>query len=115
MIRPAILGTEQVICAGPCDFEPGGCVALRQHVHMQSEGRDKEAMDYIFRNHDQLDGPADWDVQRADFALTFGMLKFPHPLLGDDEQRQRVRWRPKGGAVHDSAPTENKNKDYEWR
>ena len=84
VLGAAVLGAEQMIGAGLGSAKPGHGVTAGYHVLLDSKVRDKEAVDDVLRGHDQLDVAADGHMQRVDFALAFGVLEFPHPLLGYD-------------------------------
>jgi hypothetical protein len=60
-----------------------------------AKGRNEKAMDDILRGHDELDGPADRNMQLVDLALSFGMLKLPHPLFRDDVHGDGIVRRPR--------------------
>src|SRR6202043_2585643 len=78
----AILRTEQVVHTGLRGAKPRGCVAPGQHVLLDAEGRNVEAVNHILRSHNQFHVAADRHMQFVDFALTLLMFEFPHPLLG---------------------------------
>ena len=67
-------------------------------------------MDHVLRGHDQPDRVIDRNVQRVDLGLAAGMLNLPHPLLGDDEDRQFVGVRPVDVEEQAGAPDEQAEK-----
>ena len=64
--------------------EPRGRVAAGQHILLDAEGGNIEAVDHVLRSHDQFDVAAYRHMQFVDLALAFLMLQLPHPLLGYD-------------------------------
>ncbi len=90
MVGAAIFGAEQVEGAGLRRFEPGLDVAARQHVLFDAEFWHEEAVDHVLAGHHQPHRHADGNVERIDFARAVGMLKLPHPLLGDDVDFHRI-------------------------
>src|SRR6266849_767713 len=81
MQSAAIFGAEDVEAAGLCRLEPQSAIAIRQHVGLGAEVREKEAVNDVFRGHRDADGTANRHMQRVDLALSARMLKLPHPLL----------------------------------
>src|SRR5581483_9071942 len=59
MLGPAIFGAEDVIAAGLGGGEPDVIVMTRNHVVLDAEGRDEEAVDDVFRRHGEADLAAD--------------------------------------------------------
>src|SRR3546814_19523224 len=47
-------------------------------------------MDHVLARHRKPHGIAYRHMQHIDFRLPIGMLELPHPLLGDDADRQRA-------------------------
>ena len=84
VVGAAVLRAEQVIGARPRRLEPDGGVAAGQDVHVDAEVRHEKAVDHVLGGQQQLERPADRDVQFVDLALPFGVLDLPHPLLADD-------------------------------
>src|SRR5690348_2570738 len=90
MVSAAVLRAEQIIDSGLSGLEPQRTVTARQHVLLDAEGGHKEAVDYVFGDHGQLDGAAHRHVKIADLRLAGRMLEFPHPLLAYDENFEGV-------------------------
>ena len=107
MVRPAILGAEQVIAADLRRLEPHRGIAARQHVLLHPERRDVEAVDHVLRGHRQLDRPAQRDVQLVDLGPPLGMLRVPHPLLADHVDLERVNGRVVHAVEEDRPPDEH--------
>src|SRR5208283_4223767 len=83
VLRPAVLGTEQVVGARLGGVEPEGCITAREHVLLDAEGGHEKAVDHVLRGHDHFDVAADGHMEFVDFALASLVLEFPHPLLRD--------------------------------
>src|SRR3984957_11123967 len=107
----AILRTEQVVHTGLGGTEPCGGVAPGQHVLLDAEGRNVEAVDHVLRGHNQFDVAAHRNVQFVDLSLTFLMLEFPHPLLGYDIDFGCAAGWSALVEVNDCAPDENCQED----
>ena len=65
-------------------------VAARHHVLLEAERRHVEAVDDVLRGHDEAHRLAERHVQLVDLAPAVALLQLPHPLLGDDVDRQRI-------------------------
>src|SRR5208337_5397383 len=86
-------------------------VAPGQHILLDAERRNIEAVDHILRSHDELDVASHRDMQFVDLALTFGVLHLPHPLLRHNVNFSRVGgWRALF-EVNDGAPGKDHHKD----
>src|SRR5258705_5982267 len=81
MVRPTILGAEQVKGAGLCSFKPLSGVLAWHHVGFHAKRGYEEIVNYVFRRHDQLDLTTHGDVKLVDLPLPCRMLNFPHPLF----------------------------------
>src|SRR5262245_36371626 len=53
-------------------------------------------------------------MQLVDFRAAFGMLNFPHPLLGDDVDFQSVARRIKSNEIQAGAPDKHYESQTEW-
>ena len=115
MICAAILRAEEVILAGFGGFEPRFEITARQDVSVQTKVRDEETVDHVLRDESELYRPADRNVKLVDLALTFRVLKFPHPLLRDDVDLDCVGRRANGGEVEFDAPEKDAREDDHWR
>src|SRR5204863_7891470 len=82
--------TVEIEAPGLRRFEPDRTIPARHHIHLDAKSRHEETVEHIFRRHRQLDAAAYGDVQFIDFALAFEVLKFPHPLFGDDVDIHRI-------------------------
>src|SRR3954471_20643516 len=69
-----------MIGAGLRGLEPGYRVTPGQHVLLDAELGNKEAVDDVLGRHDQFHIAPDGNVQRVNFALAFSMVEVPHPL-----------------------------------
>ena len=107
----AIFGAEQVIGAGLGGAEPGGRVAAGQHVLLDAESGNVEAVDHVLRSHNQFDVAADGHMEFIDLALAFVVLEFPHPLLGDDVNFGGIARRRAAFEINDCAPGKNHHED----
>src|SRR5229473_1220507 len=81
MLGAAVLRAEKMIRPRLGCLEPHRGIAARNHILLQTERWNVEAVDHVLRSHDQLNVFADWDMQLVQFALTFHVLQLPHPLL----------------------------------
>src|SRR5262249_3761676 len=100
----AVLRAEKMIDSRPRRLEPRARIATGQHIAVQTKGWDKEAVNHILGNEHEPDRSASGNVQRADLALALGMLKLPHPLLGDNVDRRGLGRRAKRRAIDDTSP-----------
>ena len=90
MIQTAVFGTEKVILAGLCRFEPKIRIAARDDVRLCSKGRNVEIMQHVLGRHRELYTTADRNVELIDLTLARLVLDLPHPLLADDVDRDGV-------------------------
>src|SRR5262249_33127963 len=90
VVGAAILRAEEMVPAGSSGTEPHGVVVAGNDIHLDAEGGDGEVMNYVFAAHDKANIAASGNVDFIDFALAVGLLRFPHPLLADDVDVQRV-------------------------
>src|ERR1700712_1145333 len=88
MIRAAIFGAEKMVMSGLLRLDFEVLVSAGHDVMLETERRDKEAMDDVLRRHHQPYRAVNRNVECVDLGLSAGMLDLPHPLLGDDEDRQ---------------------------
>ena len=109
----AILRAKQVIDTGLRSPEPRGGIAPRDHVLLDAEGRNIQAVDHVLRGHDQFDVATNRHVQLVDLPLTLLMLEFPHPLLGYDINFGCAPGRSSLVEVNDRAPNENDHEESE--
>src|SRR5208283_2390607 len=111
VLGTAIFCAEQVIHPRLGRAEPFHRVAPGQHILLDAERRNIEAVDHILRSHDELDVASHRDMQFVDLALTFGVLHLPHPLLRHNVNFSRVGgWRALF-EVNDGAPGKDHHKD----
>src|SRR5690349_12075211 len=94
MLRSAVLGAEEMIFAWLCRFKPSCGVSSRQNILLGTKCRNKETVNYVLGCHGQFHRTADRNMKFIDFALPFGMLDLPHPLLPDGIHGDRVIRRP---------------------
>src|ERR1700688_1165612 len=73
-----------MIATGHGGLEPHGGVAAGQHVLLDAECGNEEAVNHVLRGHDELDVLSSRNVKFIDLALAFHVLNLPHPLLGYD-------------------------------
>ena len=92
-LRAAILRAEDVIRSGRRRLEPHRRVAPRNHLALDAEVGNREAVEHVLRDHRQLDRTPGRNVQRIDLVLSARMLRLPHPLLADDIDVHRIRRR----------------------
>src|SRR6266566_4934572 len=90
MIRSAILRTEKVVAARLGWAEPHGVVMSRNNVHFHAERGNVEIVNDVLAGEGQAHIAAHGNVQFIDFFQAVGLLRFPHPLLGDDINVERV-------------------------
>src|SRR6202521_1475612 len=107
VIRATILRTEEMVAAGLGGAKPHGVVVPGHHVHLHAERRNKEIVDDIFAREDQADVAPHGDMQLVDLLQAVGLLRLPHPLLGDDVNIERIERRAAKVYVDDSAPAEH--------
>src|SRR3546814_4061136 len=79
-----------MISSGACGREPELRIAPGKHILLQPERGHIQAMDHVLARHRKPHGIAYRHMQHIDFRLPIGMLELPHPLLGDDADRQRA-------------------------
>ena len=113
VVRAAVLRAEKMILARLARLEPDARIAARQNVHMDPEGRDKEAVNDVLGSHHKLKGLADRYVQFVDLALTLGVLDLPHPLLSDDINFGSVLGRSAFLEIDQSSPAKDHHKNEE--
>ena len=113
VIGAAILRTVQAVMARHGGPEPHGVVMARHHVHLHAKRRDGEIVDHIFAGHDQPDVAPYRHVQFVNFFQPVGLLHFPHPLLADHVDVQRVRGRMPVIDIHLGAPGEHEHRQYQ--
>src|SRR5437667_11068908 len=111
MHSAAILGTEQMICAGSGRAEPHGRITAGDHVHFDAECGHVEAVNHILRGHDQLSVASYGNVEFIDLALAFGVLQLPHPLLGHDIDFRSIAWWSAHFEEEHRAPDEHHQED----
>src|ERR1700733_14828615 len=115
MVCPAILSAEQMVFARLGGAKPGAAVPARNDVRLNAKGRDKEAVDNIFRRHGELDVAPNRNVQLVDFALAVLVLELPHPLFANDEYFHRIPRSLGKIEVDAGAPNKNDHAQYEWK
>src|SRR5678816_437861 len=102
-----------MVGAGPSRMEPCDGVAAGKNVLLDAKCRDEEAMDHVLRSHNDLDVAAGGNMQRVNLTHAFGMLKLPHPLLGNGINLHCVTGRRSLPEVEDRAPCkEDQEKDH---
>jgi len=77
------------------------------HVHLDAKGRHGKIVDDVLAGQDQLDIASHRNVQLVNLLQPRRLLRFPHPLFGDDVDIQRVH---RGAAIvhiDDRAPAEH--------
>ena len=108
---PQVLGAENLVDARLGRFEPDLHEPAGHNVGFDTERRYREIMNDVLRCHDQLDRAPDRDVQLVDLALSGRMLHFPHPLLADDIDVERLGRRVGHREIYFGAPQENDDRD----
>src|SRR5580765_1710026 len=83
MLGAAILCAKQMIGSRFCRAKPRRGVTAGDNILLNTEGRDKEAMNDVLRGHDDFYITPGWNVQGIDLACSFRMFELPHPLLCD--------------------------------
>src|SRR6185369_613500 len=83
MLRTAILCAKQMIRSRFCRTKPCRGVTAGDNILLNTEGRDKEAMNDVLRGHDDFYITPGWNVQGIYLACSFRMFELPHPLLCD--------------------------------
>ena len=81
MLRPAILGAENVISADLRRTEPFSRVLARQHVGLGPERGHIEIVNHVFGRQRQPDIAIHRHMQLIDFPGALVVLDLPHPLL----------------------------------
>src|ERR1700674_325595 len=95
-----------MIAAGLGGIEPERGVAAGQHVLLEAECGDEEAVNHVLRGHDELDILSGGDVELVDLALPLHVLDLPHPLFSNDIDFGRVCGRSALLEKYDCAPDE---------
>ena len=113
MVHAAVLSTEQVISSGLRSFKPEGRVTSGDDVGFRAKRRYEEVMNHVFRRHDQLDFATNRHVQLVDLTLAGGVLQFPHPLLADDVNLNRILGRFVLIEIDACAPAKHRHRDDE--
>src|SRR5215468_7224405 len=98
-------------------------IPARQDIHMNPKVRYEEAVDDVFGCQKELNRPACRYVQLVNLPLPVGMLKFPHPLFGNDVNDAGIVGSPVRIEV-DKRPIKEENdedpersyrpEDFEW-
>src|SRR5260221_11431660 len=102
-----------MIAAGFGGIEPERGVTAGQHILLEAECGDEEAVNHVLRRHYQLYVLAGGDVELVDLALAFHVLDLPHPLFSDDIDFGRVCGRSALLEKYDRAPDEEGQHDKE--
>src|ERR1035437_5278381 len=113
MICAAVLRAEEVILAGGRGFEPHRAVATGNHLALDAEVGDGEAVEDVLRDHGQLHGLSDGDMQGVNLVLSAGMLGLPHPLFPNDVDVHGIDRRIVDPEIEQRAPDEAHQKDRE--
>src|SRR5579863_882473 len=90
VIRPTVFGAKNVIAARFGCFKPVSLVAAGHHVMFETKRRNIEAVEDVFAREREFYRPAGGHVQLIDLALAVGVLDFPHPLLSDHVDIERI-------------------------
>src|ERR1700720_3162944 len=103
-----------MVSSGTSRTKPCGGVAAGDYVLLDTKGGDIKAVDDVLGSQNHFDVASNGDVQFVDFAMTFFVLKFPHPLfcydvdLGGSARRRALLEKDEG------APNENDYENSQW-
>src|SRR6266513_491057 len=107
MVCAAVLRAKKMILAGQSRLEPFTGVFAWDDILFRPKGWDEKTVDHILGSHRQGYGSTGRHVQLIDLALAFGVLQFPHPLLGYHVNLGSIVGRAIGGKVNPGAPAEH--------
>src|ERR1700686_288501 len=96
-------------------LEPHGSVAAGQHILLDAEGGNEEAVDHVLRGHDELHVLSGRNVEFIDLTLAFDVLNLLHPLFSDHIHFGCVGGRSALLKINDCAPDKKSNHYKEWK
>src|SRR4051794_20698156 len=102
----AVFGAIYLMLPWNRGLKPHTTINSRNNVLLYPEVRNKKAVQYIFRSHDQLDWTIHRNIELIHGRTPVVILKGPKPLFSNDTDFISIRWSLRHRMVNRVTPSE---------